>query len=278
MHHLLYRICIALAVVMPISADAETLTFRSVVVPSNLTATLTGSLSFPAGTAPFPVVILLHPCGGLEPFGLATLQAHARSLQDAGFATLILDSYGPRNLNGGKACDMFTLGFRSDDAFNAMATLKTQPKISSNNIFVLGLSDGANAALVAAKGVADAHFSAAVAYYPGCATLMSGISYAIRSPTLVFVAGKDDWTPPSDCISAKSASTVTGAEFDVINYPNAHHGFDQQRKTIRYKGHTLAYSPEAASDSRIRVREFFIRYLTDELKAKAPFSSSSKAR
>jgi dienelactone hydrolase len=275
MHYFLYWICTALAFVLPISANAETLTFRSVVAPSDLTATLTGSLSFPAGGGPFPVVILLHPCGGLERFGLATLQAHARSLQDAGFGTLILDSYGPRNLNGGKACDMRTTAFRRDDAFNAMAVLQTQSKISKDNIFVLGLSDGGVAALVAAKGGTDARFSAAVAYYPGCAPL-GGISYAIRSPTLVFVAGKDDWTPPGDCISAKSAGIVTGAEFDVINYPNAHHGFDQQRKTIRYKGHTLAYSPEAASDSRKRVREFFIRHLTDELKAKAPFSSKPR--
>src|SRR5712671_1451440 len=73
---------------------------------------------------------------------------------------------------------------------------------------------------------------------------------------------------------AKTAGTVTGAEFDVINYPDAHHGFDQERKTIRYKGHTLAYSAEATSDSRKRVREFFLRHLTEELKAKAPVSSN----
>lgn len=240
---------------MPISADAETLKFKSV-VPSDLTATLTGELSFPAGTGPFPIVILLHPCGGLERFGLATLQAHARNLQGAGFGTVILDSYGPRNLNGGKACDIRTATFRRDDAFNAMAVLQSHPQVSKENIFVLGLSDGGVAALVAAKGGADARFSAVVAYYPGCGPL-GGMSYAIRSPTLVFVAGKDDWTPPTDCLSAKRAGIVTGAEFDVINYPNAHHGFDQQRKTIRYKGHTLAFSPEATSDSRKRVKEFF---------------------
>jgi len=268
MHHLLYWVCIAASVVLPKSADAETLTFQSVVIPSDLTAILTGSLSFPAGTGPFPVVILLHPCSGLERFGLATLQTHARNLRDSGFGAFILDSYGPRNLKGGKACDMRTTAFRRDDAFNAMAFLQGHSKVSKDNIFVLGLSDGGVAALVAAKGGAEAHFSAAVAYYPDCGPL-AGISYTIRSPTLVFVAGKDDWTPPADCLSAESAGIVKGAEFDVINYPNAHHGFDQQRNTIRYKGHTLAYSAEATFDSRKRVKEFFIRHLTTELKAKA---------
>jgi dienelactone hydrolase len=92
----------------------------------------------------------------------------------------------------------------------------------------------------------------------------------IRSPTLVFVAGKDDWTPPGDCIKAKSGNIVTGAEFDVINYPSAHHGFDQVRQPIKYKGHTLAYSADATADSQKRVRDFFVRHLTDEFKAKVP--------
>jgi dienelactone hydrolase len=277
--HYRYRffgVCIALASMLPISADAETVTVKSVVVPSDLTATLTGSLSFPSGTGPFPVVILLHPCGGLERFGLATLQTHAKSLQNGGFGTLILDSYGPRKLNGGKACDMRTTAWlRKADAFNAMVVLQSHAKVSKDNIFLLGLSDGAVGALVAAKGDAAARFNAVVAYYPGCQTL-DGISITIQSPLLVFVAGRDDWTPPAKCMSAKTAGIVKGAEFDVINYPDAHHGFDQQRETIRYKGHTLAYNAEAASDSRKRVREFFTRHLTDELKAKAPFSSKTR--
>ena len=271
MHYLLHSIWIAFAVMLPISADAETFKFKSVVLPSDLTANLTGELSFPAATGPFPIVILLHPCGGLERFGLATLQAHARNLQGAGFGTLILDSYGPRNLNGGKACDTRTAAFRRDDAFNAMAALQSHSKVSKENIFLLGLSDGGVVALVAAKGGADARFNAVVAYYPGCGPL-TGIGYAIRSPLLVFVAGKDDWTPPADCLWVKRTGIVKGAEFDVIEYPNAHHGFDQQRMTTRYKGHTLAYSPDAAADSRKRVREFFLSHLSDEFKSRAPYS------
>jgi dienelactone hydrolase len=253
--------------------SAETLTFKSAVIPSELTANLSGVLSFPLGKGPFPVVLLLHPCGGLEPFGLATLRAHANNLQSVGFGALILDSYGPRNLNGGKACEQWTTPFRRDDAYNALAALQLNPKVSKDNIFALGLSDGGVAALVIAKGGSSGHFSAIAAFYPGCNPL-SGINYVIRSPTLVFVAGQDDWTPPGDCIKARDSKIVTGAEFDVINYPNAHHGFDQQRQTIKYKGHTLAYNADATADSRKRVKEFFIRYLTDEFKAKVPSSSS----
>ena len=222
------RVCLGLAILSaPSPTRAETLTFKSEVIPTDLTASLSGVLSFPAGKGPFPVVLLLHPCGGLEPFGLATLRAHANNLQSVGFGALILDSYGPRNLNGGKACEQRTTSFRRDDAYSALAALQRHPKSARTTYLRLDSVTGGVAALVIAKGGASGRFNAVAALYPGCNPL-SGIDYSIRSPTLVFVAGKDDWTPPDDCIKAKDRKIVTGAEFDVINYPNAHHGFDQQ--------------------------------------------------
>ena len=96
----------------PVSiAHAELLTFRSEVTQNDFTANIGGDLSLPKGSGPFPVVILLHPCGGLDAVALTTLRAHSRELLSNGFATLILDSYGPRNLMGGKACG--GLGHRS---------------------------------------------------------------------------------------------------------------------------------------------------------------------
>jgi dienelactone hydrolase len=270
-------IFLLLLMLCPLHARAEAFSFRSSVTPTDLTATLKGELSLPKKAGPFPAVILMHPCGGLEPIGLAALQAHAKELVDSGFATLIFDSYGPRNLTGGKACGggMRTASFRRADAFNAMEALQRHEKISKDNIFLVGFSDGALAGLVSAKGGSIGNFRAVGAYYPWCGPL-EGTSYAIRSPTLVFVAEKDDWTPPAGCIKAKNAGVVTGAEFEVITYPGAHHSFDQQRPTIKYMGHTLAYSREATLDSRKRLKEFFIKYLTDELKTTPPFSAKAK--
>ena len=256
-------------------ARAEMLAFRSEAVPTNLTAVIGGELVFPRGNGPFPVVILMHPCGGLEPVGLAALQAHAKNLANAGFATYILDSYGPRNLGGGKACENFPTGtLRSGDAFNGMVALHNHPKVSKENIFLLGLSDGANAALLAAKGGTAGQFRAVAAYYPDCQRLLGGPSYVHKSPAIVFVGEKDDWTPPAECIKSKSRGAVTGAEFDVVSYPEAHHSFDQQRATMKYKGHTLAYNRDATADSRKRVREFFLKHLTADLKTIPPVSGA----
>ena len=125
------RLCLFLVYFLSFDiAAAEKLSFRSEVLPSNFTANIGGELAFPKGNGPFPAVILLHPCGGLDPIGLATLQAHSRELLSNGFGTLILDSYGPRNLARGKACKTFPTGsLRRSDAFNARAALQSHAKI-----------------------------------------------------------------------------------------------------------------------------------------------------
>ena len=267
-----------LHLLLPADARAEAFAFRSEVIPKAFTATIGGELSFPRGKGPFPVVILMHPCGGLERFSLATLRAHATDLIGVGFATLILDSYGARKLTGGKVCrgGIPTLWFRRDDAFNAMRALWSHEKVSKDNMFLLGQSDGASAALASALGGGSVgNFRAVAAYYPPCGWLGYG-SRDIVSPTIVFVGEKDDWTPPGACIKAKSAGTVRGAEFEVVSYPNAYHAFDQQRRPVKYLGHTLAYDRAATVDSRQRLKAFFIRHLTDDLKSAPPFSGKAK--
>jgi dienelactone hydrolase len=243
-------------------AAAEVLSFRSEVFPSNFTATIKGDFALPSGNGPFPVVILLHPCSGLEPAPLAALQAHSRELLANGFATMILDSYGPRNLANGKACKTFSTGFlRRSDAFNAMAAVKSHAKTNKENIFLLGLSDGANAAIISARGGGSAGQCRAVAaYYPSCDHLSGGANY--NSPAIVFVGEKDDWTPAAECTKTKSHNGTAGAEFKVYSYPNAHHGFDQLHERRKVLGHTLAFDRDATVDSRKKYIEFFKKYLT----------------
>ena len=282
MRNLCHSLVLLTAVLLPAHAHAESLTFRSEAIPTDLTATIGGELSLPKGKGPFPVVILLHPCGGLDEVVLTTLQAHSRELLSSGFATLILDSYGSRNLTGGKMCSNrlyrsdIRYGIRRDDAFNAMAALQRHANISKENIFLLGLSDGGSAAVLSAKGGPVDHFRAIASYYPDCGKLLGGVGYVYKSPIIVFVGEKDDWTPPAECIKSKSAGVVTGAKFEVIAYPNAYHGFDQPRPMRKVLGYTMAYDREATVDSRKRYIEFFIKNLTAELKAAPPFSGKSK--
>lgn len=118
-----------------------------------------------------------------------------------------------------------------------MAALQSHAKVSKDNVFLLGLSDGGNAAIISARGGGAAgQFRATAAYYPACDQLLGGTGYS--SPAIVFVGEKDDWTPAAECIKTKTPAA--GAELKVVSYPDAHHGFDQKHAPRKYKGHTLA--------------------------------------
>ena len=282
MRNVCHWLLLLTGVLLPAHAHAESLTFRSEVTTNEFSAAIGALLSIPKGKGPFPAVILLHPCGGLDEVALTTLQAHSRELLSSGFATLILDSYGSRNLTGGKMCSNrlyrsdIRYGIRRDDAFNAMVALQRHASISKENIFLLGLSDGGSAALLSAKGGPIDHFRAIASYYPDCGKLLGGVGYVYKSPIIVFVGEKDDWTPSAECIKSKSPGVVTGAQFEVIAYPNAYHGFDQPRPMRKVLGYTMAFDREATVDSRKRYVEFFIKNLTAELKAKPPFAVKTK--
>jgi hypothetical protein len=55
--------------------------------------------SKPDGAGPFPAVLLLHGCHGLVPIVLRTSPDWASFLNAHGYATLIVDSFTPRDLH-----------------------------------------------------------------------------------------------------------------------------------------------------------------------------------
>jgi dienelactone hydrolase len=256
------------------TAHAETLKFESKTSLASFNATISGELSFPQGGGPFPVVILLHACGGLDPLAVASLSAHARSLAKVGFATYILDSFSARGLNGGKVCKSGgeASEFRLDDLYNAREALQKHPRVDKNKFFVAGQSHGAGVALWAAVNVADRErFRAVAAFYPDCRALLHSLK--LKSPVVVFAGGKDDWTPLPVCEEAKARERTPGEELELIVYPNAYHAFDQKRHD-EYLGHVMIYDEQATADSQKRMEEFFLRYLPDDLPSSAKSGSN----
>jgi dienelactone hydrolase len=248
-----------------VNARAETLRFKSSTVMKGWTNTIEGELSFPRGPGPFPGIIFMHGCGGLRPAVRTSLRNHARYMAGAGFATLILDSFSARKLNDGKVCDPTPLAgkaifFRRDDAFNALNAMREHPKIQEQNIFLAGQSHGAEVGLHAALNLADqGEFRAIAAFYPNCRPLTN--SAALKAPIIVFSGGKDDWTPVHTCTYAKKIDRMPGAEFELVVYPDALHLFDVPGAVRMFKGHALGFDAKATTDSRNRMRDFFVRHL-----------------
>lgn len=256
------------------AALGETFKFESKTSLASFNATIGGELSFPQGRGPFPVVILLHACGGLHPLEVAQLSAHARSLAKLGFATYILDSFSARGLNHGEVCKSGgeASEFRLDDLYNAREALQKHPRVDENKFFVAGFSHGATVALWAAVNVANRErFRAVAAFYPDCRALRHSLK--LKSPVIVFAGGKDDWTPAPVCEEAKARERTSGEELELIVYPNAYHAFDQKRHD-KFLGHIMIYDEQATADSQRKVEEFFLRYLHDDLRSSARSGSN----
>ena len=110
---------------------------------------IVGFLGLPESEKKTPAVILLHGCAGFgkDAYGFSwkSLKAHAQFLISNGFATLIVDSHGSRNLSYRKAMDVSCtklVGFyeRTGDVYGGIRFLHTVASIEKKAIFVLGLS------------------------------------------------------------------------------------------------------------------------------------------
>lgn len=226
-----------------------------------------GHLRVPEGAGPFPAVVLMHGCGGIQ-------NSHgqwADLLAEAGFVTLIVDSLGPRGLI--RACDgkrhSVSPAARSLDAFGALHYLSEQPFVDQSNIGVIGWSDGGVAALGATNrsGIGekfDRKFAAAIAFYPYCIS-----DRRFDLPILILIGEADEWTPAGYCRDLEAYGRSTGAPIDLHVYPGVHHGFDEPelRDGLALEGadgvrRQLKYDDAAHQDSIQRVSEYLQQHLS----------------
>jgi dienelactone hydrolase len=190
---------------------------------------------------------------------------------------------------------------RAADAYGGLAFLRTLPYIDGKHVGIIGGSHGGWTALSAMSQPVDPGnplllakrngFAAAIALYPSCGARFGnwapqhrngrngpvvGYSGTYRpiAPVLILIGEKDDWTPAEPCRALVEASQAAGYPIAIKIYPGAYHSFDSSRP-VRYdpkrtnnsspygKGATTGGNPEAWADARLRVREFFARYLKE---------------
>jgi hypothetical protein len=84
---------------------------------------LRGLLVRPEGAGPFPAVVLLHGCDGIQPFQ----EQWAADLADWGYVALLTDSHGPRGIGDDCASVDPTVDNRTFDAFGVLAHLRGLP-------------------------------------------------------------------------------------------------------------------------------------------------------
>jgi dienelactone hydrolase len=215
--------------------------------------TLHATLYRPEGPGPFPAIVALHDCGGLDGRPGATAELYgewAKLLVADGFVVLFPDSFGSRGL--GSQCRVRRPTVRSSrervaDAEAARHWLQAQSFVRTDRISLLGWSSGGSAALWTVRPNAVPHdggadFRSVVALYPGCQRLRE-TAWSARVPTLILIGSADDWKLASTCQQMVADARGRSARVEIIVYPGAHHEFDRANSPIRLST-GLAHTPD----------------------------------
>lgn len=220
----------------------------------------------PAGSGPFPAVVVLHGCDGVG----SHQETWAKRLVSWGYVAMVPDSFTPRT--GSNVClNMLIVppAVRVADAIGAAEFLKRQVYVGAMNIGIIGFSHGGGAVMRLVQDEASAAGGAikgAVAYYPPCDV---ATDTDVALPTLILIGGKDTGTPAYRCRDL-AAKLKRPQLVDLVVYPNAHHAFDVDRRSRLILGmgvdglvsmRRYQHDPEADEDARQRTRAFFERLL-----------------
>lgn len=219
-------------------------------------------LTIPDGEGPFPAVVLLHGCGGMQ-----SSYPHQwdRRLAEWGYASLQVDSLAPRGISGicgGGMVSMEMLPYRVADAYLARDYLATLDVVDPGRVGVMGWSHGGTTTVKAVNqsGEPDREkpFAAAVAFYPACYKSIDPVM-----PLLILSGGKDRWTPAEFCLRHAPAD-VQDDNFEIKVYPEAYHCFDWVGIDTEQQGHILRYHAQTAEDAFAKVKAFFHRHLGEK--------------
>ncbi len=223
---------------------------------------LDGTLKLPAGGGRFPVVIVLHGCGGVG----SNQRLWADRLNSWGYAAFILDSFGPRGLR--TVCapgDQYHVlpSDRASDVVSAALWLRGQAGVDPDRIAVLGASHGGATAAWVTQAVYERDYpgllKASIDYYGVCRNPATQGTV----PLLVLAGEADDWGKPALTCRTFGRALRPDQPFEIHTYPGVVHGFDNPRQDLvrLVEGHALLYDRAAAEDSYLRVRAFLARWL-----------------
>jgi len=127
--------------------------------------TLAGTLTIPQGAGPFPAAVLLTGSGPQDRdenvFGFKIFRAIADYLTRQGVAVYRYDDRGVGGSTG--RLDVATTADFAGDALAAVAMLKAKPDIDRRHIGLLGHSEGATVAAIAASRSTDVTFTVLLA-------------------------------------------------------------------------------------------------------------------
>ena len=206
------------------------------------------TLHRPAGPGPHPVIIQLHGCGGRQPLH----DTYAEAAKAMGFASLIIDSFAPRNIPRHLAQVAICTGLmlrgaeRSADLFAALHWLERQAWVDQDRIAAAGWSHGAWTIMDALAGAYPAcglidgrperleALRAALLIYPyaGPPSLTARRGWGDHRPKVAAVLGTRD-AVAGQLLPRRALDRLSrdGLEVEILTLEGATHSFDDPDAT-----------------------------------------------
>ena len=209
----------------------------------------------PAGGTSNPAVLLVPGCSGFTARnGINHYDERASELQTAGYFVVFVDYLGRHHLSdcaGGRDISHAEVAV---DILEAAAWIKSQERVASDKIFVIGWSYGGGGVLAALKAMPPGPppFTKAVLYYPDC---RRGTPWSSTSVSVLMLMGaRDEVALPALC--ERAVKGVPPSSLRMVLYPDARHGFDMRGLPERAEFGRLGYHAETAKASWTAVLTF----------------------
>lgn len=226
-------------------------------------------ISHPAGSGPFPAVVLIQHQGGVDKF----MEEMTEKIAAAGYVGVTPDLYhrdGPDCKDDGPTRRSRLRDVSVIKDVNATVDyLKAQKLVDGARLGIIGFCMGGRVSYL--MPAASPHFSASVAYYGGNVGKAWGDGPSaferisqINCPILGHYGEEDKNPSPEDMRKQDAELTKFGKPHEFHSYPGAGHAFMDRR------GHS--YNDRAYETSWPRTVDFFRRYLIEVAPKKAAAS------
>ena len=205
---------------------------------------LTMAIYKPAGSGPFPALVLVHTCGGLRLGNGAPRQEirdWTKLALERGYVVFVIDSLSARGVSAQDGCDPATWvppGRGAKDALQAREHLRKFAFVDQDRVALVGFSWGAMVGLYVSSGgiasqLSSSRYGAVVAFYPLCHVPGGGRFREVTwlradtdKPLLILMGDQDNETRPTECITRLEKLAQQGAPVEWHLYPGATHCWD----------------------------------------------------
>ena len=190
---------------------------------------IAAALRLPQGlSGRLPAVVLLHGSGGVN----GGHELWARQFNEMGVASLLVDSFTGRGITS-TSTNQALLGRLNMilDSYRAFDMLAAHPRIDPERIAVMGFSRGGQAALYSSMKRFQqlwnprAVFALHIPLYASCTTTFIGDT-DVTAPIRQHHGQSDDYVTVEPCRPYFDCLRAAGRDAQLIEYPDAHHSYD----------------------------------------------------